>query len=387
MSEGVEDPDNPVCDDLDEMTRPLKRAEWIMLLSGKINSLYAQKSSSIALIVPTLLVLLGLSLGLFSDFITINSINVSFTEDVLNFIYKLIRFIFVAVIVLVIFLFYEIFCKRRQIRHCENLMNDILTGKLTISSKILIEYLKITEKVITSKKAVLPNKYKVGPGMGLIILGLSYIIWWVMPFAFEAYNQDPRWAHNWAYAIIILTVGLSWYHKSPTSRLVATAQAFMLPVTASGSFNNLTLTYITIATLILWCVVVIFERMREKMFLESSLQKRTYNWLNLHLPIISWILIAHMALVFFIGRVPQEAQLLALGTHAGWLANFPPEANDFATIFFDISLIVLVLVMLYEQYKMGYNLKENPWPSYSFWFVFFCMAAGIIGVMINDFLV
>ena len=234
---------------------------------------------------------------------------------------------------------------------------------------------------------MLPNKYKVGPGMGLIILGLSYIIWWVMPFAFEAYNQDPRWAHNWAYAIIILTVGLSWYHKSPTSRLIAAVQAFMLPVTASGSFNNLTLTYITIAILISWCVVVVFERMREKMFLEGCLQKRTFNWLNLHLPIISWILIAHMALVFFIGRVPQEAQLLALGSHAGWLANFPPEANDFATMFFDISLIVLILIMLYEQYKMGYNLKENPWPSFSFWFVFLCMAAGIIGVGINDFLV
>lgn len=231
------------------------------------------------------------------------------------------------------------------------------------------------------------NRYKVGPGMGLIILGLSYLIWWVMPFAFEAYNQDPRWAHNWAYAIIILTVGLSWYQKSPSSRLIATVQAFMLPVTASGSFNNITLTYITIAILIVWSIVVVLERIRGKMFLEERLHKRTYNWLNLHLPIISWILIAHMALVFFIGRVPQEAQLLALGTHAGWLANFPPEASDFATIFFDISLIFLVLIMLYEQYRMGYNIKENPWPSYSFWFVFVCMAAGIIGVMINDFLV
>ncbi|MDY6930909.1 MAG: hypothetical protein SVJ22_03200 [Halobacteriota archaeon] len=229
--------------------------------------------------------------------------------------------------------------------------------------------------------------HKVGPGMGLIILGLSYIVWWVMPFAFEAYNQDPRWAHNWAYAIIILTVGLSWYQKSPTSRLIATTQSFMLPVTASGSFDNLTLTYITIAILLIWSIVVVIERIRGKKFLEERLQKRTFNWLNLHLPIISWILIGHMALVFFIGRAPQEAALLTIGTHAGWLANFPPEAGDFATILFDISLIVLVLIMLYEQYKMGYNPKEDPWPSYSFWFVFFCIVAGIIGVMINDFLV
>ena len=36
------------------------------------------------------------------------------------------------------------------------------------------------------------NKFMVGPGLGLIIMGLSYLVWWLMPFAFEAYFADKK---------------------------------------------------------------------------------------------------------------------------------------------------------------------------------------------------
>ena len=98
----------------------------------------------------------------------------------------------------------------------------------------------------SSKEEIQSRKQLIGPGLGLILLGLAYLIWWLMPFAFEAYNEDPRWAHNWAYAIIILNVGLAWYQKSAVSRTIAAIQSFMMPVTASGSFNTLIMTYITI---------------------------------------------------------------------------------------------------------------------------------------------
>ena len=160
-----------------------------------------------------------------------------------------------------------------------------------------------------SKETEKSNKFMVGPGLGLIIMGLAYLIWWMLPWGFEAYAGDPRWAHNWAYAIIILTIGLAWYHKSVISRLVAAIQSFMMPVTASGSFNTLLMTFITIIIAVIWCIVVIIELIRGKKFLQETMSTRAWNWANMHYIILSWILIAHMGLVFLIGRAPQEAQL------------------------------------------------------------------------------
>ncbi len=228
------------------------------------------------------------------------------------------------------------------------------------------------------------NRFQIGQGLGLIILGLAYLIWWIMPFAFEAYDQDPRWAHNWAYSIIILTVGLAWYYKSPVSRAIVTVQAFMLPVTASGSFNTLTMSFVTIIIAAVWAAVVGIERVRGKYFLEARLEEWTINWINLHTVILTWLLIAHMGLVFLIGRAPQEAQLLGFGTDAGFLAFLPPENHELATIFFDISLIILAIIGLYEQFKMGYNLEKKPWPRWSFRWIFICIGSGLLGLFITS---
>lgn len=227
------------------------------------------------------------------------------------------------------------------------------------------------------------NKFQIGPGIGLIILGLAYLVWWLMPFAIAAYDQDPRWAHNWAYSIIILTVGLAWYHKSPLSRGIIAVQAFMLPVTASGSFNTLIMSFITVAIAIVWAIIVIAERVRKKNYLENRLEKRTILWINMHAIVIAWLLIIHMGLVFIIGRVPQEARLLAFGTDAGFLAYLPPEAHEFASWFFDVTLIIWGVLGLYEQFKMGYNLQNKPWPRWSFWWVMVCIGSGLVGLMIN----
>ena len=238
----------------------------------------------------------------------------------------------------------------------------------------------------TEKGSEHPNKYQVGPGLGLIILGLAYLIWWLMPFAWGAYYEDPRWAHNWVYAIIILNVGLAWYQKSVMSRTIAAIQSFMMPVTASGSFNTLLMTFITIIIFLIWLIVVVIERIRGKMFFQDRLKKRTWLWINMHSVIVAWILIAHMGLVFLIGRVPLEEQLLALGTHAGFLANLPPEKHEFATWFFDITLIIWAAIGLYEQFKMGYNVQNKPWPKWSFYWCFVCMGAGLLGLLVNEIL-
>ena len=228
------------------------------------------------------------------------------------------------------------------------------------------------------------NKYLVGPGLGIIIVGVSYLIWWLMPFAFDAYSQDMRWAHNWVYAIVILNVGIAWYYKSVVSRIVVVFQAFLLPVTASGSFDTLILTYISAFIAFLWVLTVTIEKVRRKKFLKERCELKIWNWINLHTMIFTWVLIAHISLVFLIGRLPLESQLLGFGTYAGYLVNLPPESLEFATWTFDITLIAWAGIVLYEQVKIGYNYKNKPWPKFGFWWIFVVMGSSLIALLIQD---
>ena len=230
----------------------------------------------------------------------------------------------------------------------------------------------------TSNLESLKSQLIIGPGFGLFFMGLSYLIFWLTPAGIDAYMYDPRWAHNWAYAIIILVVGLAWYQKSPLSRTIALIQSFMLPLTASGSYNALRMTYITLIVGAIWIAVTTIERLTGKMFFQERLSKRNWNWVNLHTLIVAWILIGHMGLVFFVGRAPQEISLLSLEAPAGFLINIPSEVHEASTWAFNITLLIWVTIAVYEQFKMGYNLQNKPWPRWSFYFIFISMAAGFI---------
>jgi hypothetical protein len=234
-------------------------------------------------------------------------------------------------------------------------------------------------------KELTPNKWLIGPGLGLIIMGFAYILWWFAgPWAWEAIATDPRWAHNWAFAIIIFNVGLAWYHKSPVSRTIAMIQSFMLPITASGSFNTIICSIITAIILIIWLIIVGMERSRKKNFLEEKFSKRGLLWANMHTLIIAWILIAHMGLMFFIVRLPLERQLYQTAHNAGYLANLPPEGFEFATWTFDIGLFIFLCVVIWEQFKMGYNVQGKPWPKYSFYVCIIIMGASLLALIIQD---
>jgi hypothetical protein len=238
-----------------------------------------------------------------------------------------------------------------------------------------------------SKKELDERRF-INPGFGLVIMGAAYVAWWcLLPAAIETFIKDGRWAHNWAFAIIMLTVGAAWYQKSPASRTIAAMQAFMLPVTSSGSVNTILMTAITLVIGMLWVVIVGIERMRKQHFLEKRLQKRAVLWITMHAQVVAWILIAHMGLVFLVGRIPFENQLIAaeaiVGERLAFMANLPPEFLEIATWAFDLALIAWALVALYEQIKMGYNFQDKPWPKLGFWMSFVAMGAGLVGLAVQ----
>jgi len=222
----------------------------------------------------------------------------------------------------------------------------------------------------------------VGPGLGLIIMGGAYLVWWI---SFIEYALvDPRWTHNIAYAIIILNVGLAWYHKTPLSRTIAMFQSIMLPVIASGSFNTVICTIISLIIFIAWIIIVLVEKVKDKQFLEEKLSVRGKNWLTMHTIILAWLLVGHMGLMFFIVRLPFEAELYGYSPTAGYLLNLPPESLEFATWAFNIGLFILISLILWEQYKMGYNVKDNPWPRKNFWAVVITMGGALIALAIQS---
>ncbi|MFX1325099.1 MAG: hypothetical protein ACFE8N_09080 [Promethearchaeota archaeon] len=226
------------------------------------------------------------------------------------------------------------------------------------------------------------NRY-IGPGLGLVILGLVYFIWYIMPFSFEYLAKKPLGIHNWGYSIIFLTVGLAWYQKTPVARGIALIQASLLPILSSGSFNSFIIVVLSFGILVVFGIVVFIERKQEKPFFQERLQKRTWNWLNLHLLIIAWFAIMHIGIVFLVVRAPLEIDLLRIGPNAGWLQNYTPELHEISTWAFDLAIIGWGVVALYEQFKMGYNIKNAAWPRWSFYTIFIAIAVGLIGLLIQ----
>ena len=83
-------------------------------------------------------------------------------------------------------------------------------------------------------------------------------------------------------------------------------EAILLPIAASGSVNTFIISMINWAVAGLWLIIMLIERSRHFHFFETKMQKHTIQWLNMHLLIITWILIAHIAFVFLTSRAPQE---------------------------------------------------------------------------------
>jgi hypothetical protein len=234
-----------------------------------------------------------------------------------------------------------------------------------------------------SKKEKRTRNRLVGPGLGLVALGIIYFIWYVMPFSISFLEGKPLYIHNWGYSICYVTIGLAWYHKSIVARTIALIQASYLPILASGSANPFIMVLIIFITLVVFGVVVIIERRSGKFYFKERLQKRTWEWLNLHLLVVSWLLILHVGFLFLVVRTPTEISLLEVGYPVGWLINYPPEIIEISTWTFDLAMIAWGVIVLYEQFKMGYNFQNKPWPRWSFWAIVIAMALGILGLIIQ----
>ena len=172
------------------------------------------------------------------------------------------------------------------------------------------------------------TKY-VNVGTPLVLMGALWLYLWVFPW-YEAYVYDPRWGHNYAEALAFLAVGLAYFNRRFISDVLAFLAATLIipsslellphPVTAIAGG--------VLAVLIILDMIV--ERGRKDDLGQPS-NRRLNFWLKGHLLRFAYVMLGHLALTYFLVRLPA-------GTYE----------TDLVTKVYDGMLIPFVLLALLE---------------------------------------
>jgi hypothetical protein len=195
-------------------------------------------------------------------------------------------------------------------------------------------------------------------GTALILMGAQWLYLWVFPW-YEAYTADPRWGHNYAEAIAFLAVGIAYFNRRLLSAIFAfVAASFIIP-TALELLPHPVTAAINGVLLVLIIIDIVVERKFGYDVLKSF-HKQLGLWLKRHLPRFSYIMLAHMALLYFLVRLPG-------GTYE----------TDLVTKVYDAMLFPFVILLLLEEMPGIFNGARARLLSY-----FWGMAAMIVALIL-----
>jgi len=185
-------------------------------------------------------------------------------------------------------------------------------------------------------------------GFGLFLQGILWLIIWLRVF-FIFFLFDPRWGHNFAFATIFITVGLAYYIRKTSCRLVAVVSAFLIVPTEMAYWSWETATNAAIALFIVMIILYAVERTRGAELVSPTTRLRA--WLKVHLMNFAYLGLAHMPLIFFVGRWPNQERF----------AQYLPIEFELPTIVFNLMLLVLAILGVGERYTShvgGYRLSK-----------------------------
>jgi hypothetical protein len=176
---------------------------------------------------------------------------------------------------------------------------------------------------------IILDKY-INGGTALVLMGGQWLYLWVFPW-YIAYINDPQWGHNYAEAIAFLAVGLAYFSRRSLSHVLAFL-ATLLIIPASLELLPHPMTAITGAVLLVLVILdMIIERRRKKDLLQLPGQPLNF-WVKKHVPRFSYLMLGHMALIYFLVRLP-------LGTYE----------TDLVTKVYDGMLIIFIILILLED--------------------------------------
>ena len=176
--------------------------------------------------------------------------------------------------------------------------------------------------------AVAIAKY-MNSGTPLVMMGAMWLYLWVFQW-YDAYVYDPRWGHNYAEAAAFLIAGLAYYNRRLISDVIALVAASLI-VPVSLELLPHWLTAIIGGVLVLLTIVdMIVERGRENDLGQSSNRRWSF-WLKRHVLRFAYFMLGHLALIYYLVRLPA-------GTYE----------DDLVTKVYDGMLIPFVLLALLE---------------------------------------
>ena len=187
------------------------------------------------------------------------------------------------------------------------------------------------------------TKY-VNVGTSLVLMGALWLYLWVFPW-YPAYVQEPHWGHNYAEALAFLAVGLAYFNRRLISDLLAFVAAHLI-ILASLELLPHPVTAVAGDVLVgLIILDMIAERGRKVDGQHYGAwgwpsSRRLRFWLRNHLLTLSYLLLGHLSLIYFLVRLPA-------GTYE----------TDLVTIVYDLMLIPFVgLAMLERPVKTLWNI-------------------------------
>ena len=158
---------------------------------------------------------------------------------------------------------------------------------------------------------IFAEKYLNG-GTVLVLMGAQWLYLWTFPW-YQAYINNPHWGHNYAEAIAFLSIGLAYFNRRLLSYILAFL-ATLLIIPASLELLPHSLTAIIGAVLLMFIILdILIERSRQQDLAQPSNRQLTF-WLKKHLPRFSFIMLAHMALLYFLVRLPSGTYEIDLVT-------------------------------------------------------------------------
>lgn len=184
-------------------------------------------------------------------------------------------------------------------------------------------------------------------GTPLVLMGSLWLYLWVFQW-YDAYLYDPRWGHNYLEAAAFLVAGLAYFNRRLISQYLSLVAAVMIVPVSLELLPHSTTAIIGAVLIALTVIDIFIERGRETDLAQPSNRRLSF-FLEKHVPRFTYIMLAHLALIYFFVRLPA-------GTYE----------TDLVTKVYDAALIPLAILALLEGVAKRLGAIPVPWLSF-FW--------------------
>ena len=139
-------------------------------------------------------------------------------------------------------------------------------------------------------------------GTVLVVMGAEWLYLWIIPW-YQSYINNPHWGHNYVEAAAFLVLGLAYFNRRIVTDILAFIATLLIIPTALELIPHLATAISSGGILLLTILDMFVERKRNRDLWFPSNQRLSF-WLKKHLPRFSYIMLAHIAFIYFLVRLP-----------------------------------------------------------------------------------